>query len=185
MYPPPPAVAQCFFQFSGMTCADSASWVQAIGTIVAVAASAVIAFGVHFSERRSAAKADKALRLNAARMCLMLASGVRACLAAMIQAAQSGDAAKYSRSRAMVADSMSWSFPEGFALLPSGLAVAYLGLRGAGAQILTEMDNLALATNPQHIAGRLTEIVAYADARRAEFDAALAKLGIDPTSPIV
>ena len=103
----------------------------------------------------------------------------------MIHAAQSGDAAKYNRNRAMVADSMSWSFPEGFGLLPSGLAVAYLGLRGAGAQILTEVEDLAVSHNIQHIAARLIEIVGYADARRAEFDVAIAKLGIDPHAPIV
>ena len=185
MYAPAPHVAECFFTFSGMTCSDSASWVQAIGTIVAVVASAVIAFGVHFSERRSAAKAEKTLRLNAARMCLMLASGIRTCLVGMIHAARHGEHDKYGRLRAMTADLMQWPLPEGFSLLPSGLAVAYLGVRGAGVQMLTEADDTSTAANTDHVAARLTEIAGYADARRAEFDAALAKLGIDPTSPIV
>lgn len=83
--PPPPAVAQCLYSLAGMSCSDSASWVQAIGTIFAVVASAVVAFALHLSESkrhrlaeearvREQREAHEALVRKAATLCLMVAA---------------------------------------------------------------------------------------------------------------
>jgi hypothetical protein len=163
------------------TSIDWPAWVQAIGSIVAIVASAGVAFWLHFE----AANSEKARRRKAGALSVMYANGIRWGLDEMIAGAQANppDEGRYVRGRATLEETMQIPFPNGFELLPENVLVAFLGVRGIGAEVRSAPVTMFGPIGPPVVASLLGQIQDRSHQRRAELDAALQPLGIDPNVP--
>lgn len=181
--PPVPLIASCLLQFAGMTCADSASWAQAVGTFLAVSASAGVAFWLHLRESARHRQADEARVKKAAALCIMVAAAVRAAIHQMHDAANDKDAGALDGARAVLADTVSLPFPDGFEALPEGVSVSFLELRRVGVQALAGPHDME-RFHGEGIAAGLGMLRTEVEERAAAFADALRIIGIEPNDRV-
>jgi hypothetical protein len=148
-----------FCILSGMNSSDWAAWIQAIGTILAVAAAARIASNQHKVDKQREFAAEKLRRDQVARLCVVYAHQALVTFAEIVRGCSYQNIELISRQTSKLEDIVDFGRSIDISAIPADAVITFMELRGLSSEGLRDAKYVCSeAVSWAHWASRFDEI---------------------------